>query len=165
MKHSTTLTGDTSAVLHQAREQLDLGRPEDALDILNESRQHSPLIENARGVCLLRIGEYNEALLIFRSLVFPKGAFDIPEDTPVAFRVNYITTLLLLDNVIVGLQLLHDLPRKKHPFVRQLTETVKRWKRSLPWWRRLLLPAGVYPNVPLRPECPLGSMWIPDEQG
>lgn len=163
MKPATINTGNTTAILQQVRELLDLGHPEAALNVLIEFGQHSPFLDNARGVCLLRMGKPGEALKVFRALVFPGGAFAIPDDTPTVFRVNYVTTFILLNNVIIGIQLLHDIPQQDHPLVRRLVETVHRWKRSLTWWRRLLLPVGLYPNQPLRLDFAPGSIWIPGE--
>ncbi|MBN1556362.1 MAG: hypothetical protein JXA11_16600 [Phycisphaerae bacterium] len=161
MKQVTTF--NSTAVLHQAKELLDLGRPKAALDLLNDSGINTPCIDNARGVCFLRLDRPDDALKVFRKLVFPGGAFAVPDDTPPVFRVNYVTTFFLLDNVIIGIQLLRDIPDQDHPLVRALTETVVRWKRTLSWWRRILLPAGVYPNRPIRLDSPPGFLWIPEE--
>ncbi len=164
MKHETTMKQDIPSAIRQARNLLDTAGPEASLDSLNASRLQSPLIENARGVCLLRLGEYNDALLIFRRLVFPNNAFAIPDNTPIAYRVNYVTTFFLQNNVIIGLQLLNDILQKQHPLVRQLADAVKRWKRTLPLWRRLLLPVGVYPSTPFLLDYPAGAMWLPEEE-
>ncbi|MBN1942938.1 MAG: hypothetical protein JW849_06555 [Phycisphaerae bacterium] len=164
MKPSTPSSLNVTSVLSQVQSLLEQGRPETALGLLNDFRQNSPLLENAKGVCLLRLGKPDDALKIFRALVFPGGAFAIPGDTPIVYHVNYITTFFLLENVIIGIQLLRDIPQKNHPLVRQLNDSVNRWKRSLSWWRRMLLPIGLYPNRPLRLDFAPGAVWIPDEK-
>ena len=146
MKTSTPAHPDATAVLNRVRQMLDQGQAENALEVLNASGQNSLAIQNAKAVCLLRLGRLEGAVKIFRDLVFPSGAFSIPDDTPTLFRVNYVTALLLSDNLVVGLQLLREIPDKNHPAVVQLKAGVRQWKRSLPLWRRILLPIGLYPE-------------------
>ena len=162
MKHPTRSPVDVATVLSRVRHMLDNEQVENASAVLADSGQNSPAIENAKGVCLLRLGRLEAAMRIFRDLVFPGGAFSIPDDTPTLFRVNYVTALLLLDNLVVGIQLLREIPEKHHPLVQQLKAAVRRWKQSLPWWRRMLLPLGFYPDKPIRLDFLPGALWLPE---
>jgi len=162
MKHSTPSTIDVTAVLNRVREMLDNEQVENAFKVLANCGHSSPAIENARGVCLLRLGRLDAAMKVFRDLVFPGGAFSIPHETPTIFRANYVTTFLLLGNLVVGMQLLREIPEKRHPLVQQLKTAVRRWKQSLPWWRRMLLPIGFYPIKPLPLDFAPGAMWFPE---
>ncbi len=160
MKHSTI---DTAAVINRVKELLDKGHTENALKILSDSGMASPAIENARGVCLMRMGRFNAAMSILRDVVFPNGAFAIPDDMPTVLRANYVTSLLLMNNMAVGLQLLGEIPEKRHPLVLQLKKAVHGWKQSLPWWRRILISIGFYPDAPFHTDFAPGAIWLPED--
>ncbi len=160
MKHANT---DTIAVINRAKDLLDAGHSENAMKVLTDSGMASPAVENARGICLLRLGRLGAAMNIFRDLVFPNGAFSIPDDMPTVLRVNYVTSLLLMNNMSVGMQLLREIPDKRHPLVLQLKNAVRDWKKSLPWWRRILLPIGLYPDKSFRPDFVPGAIWLPED--
>ena len=162
MKHAVSSTSDIASTLQQAKHMLDAGQSEHALEALSGCGQHSRAVENAKGVCLLRLGRLEAALKLFRELVFPGGAFTIPEETPTVFRVNYVTTLLLMDNLTVGLQLLREIPDRRHPLVEQLEASVRRWRQSLPWWRRALTWIGLYPARSFRLDIVPGGLWLPE---
>ncbi|HOD81481.1 MAG TPA: hypothetical protein PKG77_08645 [Phycisphaerae bacterium] len=162
MKHAASSTIDIASVLQRAKHMLDAGQSEHALEVLAGCGQHSRVIENAKGVCLLRLGRLEAALKVFRELVFPGGAFTIPDETPTVFRANYVTTLLLMDNLTVGMQLLREIPERRHPLVEQLDASVRRWKRSLPWWRRVLTWIGLYPARSFRLDSLPGALWVPE---
>jgi len=163
MKHTTHSTADTAAILKRIQHMLEDGQAEPAFKVLETCGQKSPAIENAKGVCLLRLGRLEAALKGLRDLVFPAGAFSIPDETPTVFRTNYVTTLLLLDNLDVGIQLLREIPEKQHPLVQQLEAAVRRWRQSFPWWRRMLLPVGLYPAKSFHLDFAPGALWFPQD--
>jgi len=164
MMQTVSATVDAAALLTRVQHMLDDGQAAKALGLLEDRGQNVPAIRNAKGVCHLRLGRLREATAIFRDLVFPDGAFTIPEETPTVFRANYVTALLLQDNLVIGVQLLGEIPEKRHPLVEQLKAAVRRWKQSLPWWRRWLILIGVYPSVPLRLDFVPGSLWGPQSE-
>lgn len=162
MKQPTTSPGGAASLLSRVQQMLDAAQVEGALAALLDSAQHSPAIKNATGVCLLRLGRHEAAMETFRALVFPNGAFSIPEDTPTVFRVNYVTAFLLRNNLVVGLELLRDIPDKRHPAVQQLKAAIRRWSRSMPWWRRVLAAIGLKPAEPFRLDFAPGALWLPE---
>jgi len=149
MTTASTLERPTVALLDRVRALLGESRPAEALELLGRGAQRGPQADNARGVCLLRLGRYDEAVRIFRDLLFPAGAFTIPEDAPTAWRVNYVTSLLLSGNITVGLSVLAEVPDRRHPAVVKLRAGLRSWKRQLGWLRRVLLAVGVCPDRPV----------------
>jgi len=164
MKARTTITNNPQAVLLRVKQMLSQGQAEQALDLLNRSGGDSPAVRNARGVCLLRMGKLDAAKNIFRDLVFPDGALAIPQRTPTVFRTNYITALLLLDNLITGISLLYQIRDETHPEVINLKFVIREWKRTFPWWRRLPMLIGYYPARSLRLGSEPGRLWHPDTE-
>jgi len=147
-----------SASLDEVRQLLQQDRPADALEALNRCPQTGPAVQNARGVCLLRMGRAEAAVQVFRELVFPRGAFTIPDETPTVLRTNYATALLLAGNVVVGGTLLREVPDRHHPAVVRLKGAVRQWRRSLGWLRRLMLYVGGSPGRPFVTDFPPGDL-------
>jgi len=162
MKRATPSAVDTVAVLNRVRHMLDSAQIENALEVLVASGQNCPAIANAKGVCLLRLGKPEEAAKIFCKLVFPHDDFTIPEDVPTTFRINYATAWFLTGDFVAGSDLLKQISDHSHPAVQRLKTAVRQWKRSLPWWRRMLLPIGFYPDKPLRLDFLPGELWLPE---
>ncbi len=158
MKNSRTTNFDINTVLVKAQSLLDQGQTAEALEMLSFCGRNTHGIENAKGVCLLRLGRYDAALKILRELVFPRGAFSIPDDTPTVFRTNYITAMLLSGSVMTAGELLKDVPDRSHSAVQRLKTAIRQWRRSLPWWRQLLLWVGAYPDKPVRLDYPPGDL-------
>ena len=152
-------TTKPSDVLDRVRQLLDEGRPDQALETIQRSGQRSRDVENARGVCLLRLGKCDQAFALFRDLVFPAGSFSIDPQTPIVFRTNYATALLLTGNVMVGQSILAQIEDKQHPAVVKLRSAIKQWKKSLGLFRRLLVPVGIYPDRPVTMDFPPGDLW------
>jgi hypothetical protein len=142
-------TNELTDLLDGAHKLLDEGRPADALDLINRSGQRSASIQNARGVCMLRTGKYDQAMAIFRDLVFPGGSLSIDPKARTVFQTNYAASLLMAGNVVVGESILSQIQEKKHPAVVRLKLVVKRWKKSLGLLRAALLLLGAYPDKPV----------------
>lgn len=144
---------------------LDHGQVEDAMGLLDSCGQRSQAVQNAKGVCLLRMGRYELGMVVFRDLVFPAGAFTIPDETPTVVRVSYVTSLVLSDRLVTGLQLLGQIPDSQHPVVVRLKDAVRRWKRTLSLWQRIGLLLGVCPSSPMCLDFAPGALFIPWEIG
>ena len=109
----------------------------------------------------LRLGRHELAVKIFRDLVFPGGAFAIPDDTPTIFRSNYATSLMLVDNIVTGLEILGQIPDRQHPAVVQLKIAVRNWKASMSWLARVGLLIGITPQKPFSMDSAPGALLIP----
>ncbi len=160
MKASTNAISDPNTLLIRAREMLDQGQAQAALDVLDSCGQSSRIIQNAKGVCMMRLGRYELAVKVFRDLAFPGGSLTIPDETPTVFRSNYATSLMLMDNVVTGMQILGQIPDRQHPAVVQLKGAVRAWKRSLSWLARIGLAVGITPQKPFSMDS-AGALHIP----
>ena len=68
------------AGIENVRELLNKNLPVEALKFIDHTGQQSPVMENAKGVCLMRIGRIEEAVTTLRDIVF-QGHICIPSDT------------------------------------------------------------------------------------
>lgn len=160
--HNIQISPDALALLRVTQDLIERNQPEQALAlVINCSTRDTTPMRNARGVCLLHMGKYEEAFAHFRDLYFPNDAVASPRDTPTEIRVNYITSLLMLGNVQIAASLLYNIPDKAHPAVKRLRAGIRAWKRALPWWGRVLLPVGLYPETAPRLGRHVGRFWFP----
>lgn len=96
----------------------------------------SPKSLNALGVCHLRLGNYSEAVRIFRSITLQAGCTWERQDVPPLYRRNFATALLL-DGLPAGcLAVLQSPDLADHPRSREIFASIKRWERSLPFFKR-----------------------------
>jgi len=77
---------------------LNDNRPQDAIEILLASKVTHPHVANAFGVALMRCGELNRAVEVFRKLCVP-GDKNMQLDAPTEYTVNFATALLLQRNL------------------------------------------------------------------
>ncbi|MCE5277051.1 MAG: hypothetical protein ABFD92_08210 [Planctomycetaceae bacterium] len=129
MAASAPTTIDT--VLSNVSALLDQSRCEDALNLISHCGINSIRLANARGVCLLRIGRVEQALAIFRDLVYPRGAFSIPDGTPAEFQANYVSALLAAGNITIAKSLLGQIDQQGHPSIVKIKDAMARWRKSV----------------------------------
>jgi hypothetical protein len=136
--------------LNIIRNHLLSGTPEKALRLLGE-QSNQPELENARGVCLLRMNRIDSAMEIFKTLVF-QNCISIPSSVPSLYKANYITALLLKGNTPIAMELAEtlDSPDAIHPYIADLKQLIRTFRQSLPWHRRILCYVGIYPNQALK---------------
>ncbi|HOF18845.1 MAG TPA: hypothetical protein PK082_08035 [Phycisphaerae bacterium] len=147
----------TFDVLERVRERLELGFADDALDLITRTGKSGSDLDNARGVCLLRLGRPEQAARVFRELVFPKGSMWVPPETPVVYQANYVTAMLLTHNLEAAMTILGQI-HDSHPAVERVRAGVRKWKRSLGLLRRAAMLVGVHPGKPVTLEAPLGDL-------
>jgi len=127
---------------------LNSGNPEKALHLLDKEI-HQPELVNARGVCLLRLNKIDPALELFKGLVF-QNFICMPSTTPSLYKANYLTALLLKGNTPTAFDLESTLNGSSHPYVVELKQAMLNWRRSLPWYQRILCTVNIYPNKPMK---------------
>jgi len=142
-------------VLENVRQLLSEGKAEHALGVLNASNLASSQVENLRGVCLLRLGNIEQATKIFRRLVFRTNVGMDP-DAPVEHKINYATALLLGSNVPGCNTVITEIYDKAHTGLVQLKEAIRKWKKSLSLGERLTMLIGVQPSKPVTLDFPPG---------
>ncbi len=112
------------------------GQYEEALRALGSGGK-SPQVQNARGVCLLRLGRANDAASLFRSLVMLSGCTWMRPDIPTVYKVNWATALLLAGHPGGCLEALDEINDETFPAVPKLRAAIKAWTRTLSFWQRL----------------------------
>ena len=70
------------------------GNYQKALDLLR-SAGREPRMQNAIGVCLMRLGRTEDAVRVFRELVLAPGGIGLKPEIPLIPKVNFATSLLL----------------------------------------------------------------------
>ncbi|MBN1510524.1 MAG: tetratricopeptide repeat protein [Phycisphaerae bacterium] len=127
-----------AVLLDRVRQLLDEGNPEKAMDVLRRIGSDSPVIRNAYAVCLMRMGETEKAVGVYRRLLLPDGGVVLRGDAPALFKTNYATALLMENNITGCIEILNDMKDEQDPSVERLRDAITRWKKSVAWWRRLL---------------------------
>jgi hypothetical protein len=144
-----TKTANMSGALQHVRELLEHDRPDEALSFIAHSDNDAPEMENARGVCLLRLGRLDEALEVLRNLIY-QGLLDMPEDAPALFQVNLAVAMLRANRIKSGALMIADrLNGDEHPEAARLKAAVRQWKAGLGPLGRLCCRLGLYPAKPV----------------
>lgn len=153
------MSADTESIspLDQVRLLLSEGKPKEAMEAIQQSRQRSAAMENARAVCLMRLGQAEQALRILRDLVYPRGSLAIPDDTPAMYQANYATALLLTGSVAPAAEIVAAIGDRDNPAVKKARAAIRQWKRSIGLAGRLAFLLGVQPNRAVRLEFPPGD--------
>lgn len=147
----------TRAVQDQVEKLLQEGQPRRALDLLVRSKPHSPWSTNATGVCMLRLGQAESAVELFRTLLL-SGSLILRPDAPTAWKVNFATALLMADNLSGCIQLLAEIQEEQHPGVQRLRAAIRSWQRGLPFWGRLRWFLGGQPARRVELDFPPGEL-------
>jgi hypothetical protein len=145
---------EVAALLAQVEELLHEDRPRAAFDLLARSKNGSPWVMNARGVCLLRLGEIESAIQLFRGMVLSTGGILVQPNLPTVFKTNFATALFLSENVSGGLSILKEIKDAHHPSVRKLHAALEHWKQGLSLWQKLQWYLGGQPVHPVVIELP-----------
>lgn len=145
-------------VLDSVHDLIDRKQYREALEQINRSAQRSPAMENARAVCLLRMGNPEQAARILRELVFPVGSMCISLDAPAAHQANYVAAMLLLGNVQAARGVLDDIQDRNHPAVLRLKAALSKWQKGLSLPARVLCLLRVYPHRPVELDQPVGDL-------
>ena len=106
---------------------------------------------------MLRLESTDEAIAVFRGLAAQSGIVLKP-DAPVIFKTNFATALLASGNLAGCLSVLHETNAEDAPTVRQLRDSIERWRRSLSWWQRLHWLLGDFPSGRVSLDFPLGEL-------
>ena len=144
-----TKTARAPTALQHIRELLDHDRPSEALNFIPPSGDGSPEMENARGVCLLRLGRLDEAISVLQDVTF-QGLPVMPDDAPALFQVNFAVAMLRANREKGAALTISDrLTGNEHPEAARLKAAVRQWKESLGPLERLRCRLGLYPAKPV----------------
>ncbi len=139
-----------AVLLDRVRQLLDEGKPEKAVDVLHRIGSDSPAIRNAYAVCLMRMGETEKAVSVYRRLLLPDDGVVLRDDAPVLFKTNFAIALLMENNISGCVEILNDLKDEQTPSIKRLRDVVTQWRKSIGWWRWLLVTRfGMAPARPV----------------
>lgn len=151
--------GQRPGPLQQVQSLLESGQPQQALDRINAARAaNDPALKNARGVCLLRLGEPDRALQLYRGLVLQPQGILLRSDVPIVWKSNLATSLLLCGNVSGCVSLLNELRDEQHPALDQLRQAISSWQAGLSLWQKLGWKLGLAPACPVPLNFPPGGL-------
>ncbi len=144
-----TTTVKAPTPLQHIRELLDQNRPGEALNFITHLGNDSPEMENARGVCLLRLGRFDEAITVLQEVAF-QGLPVIPHDAPALFQANFAVAMLRANRDKGAALMISDrLEGSEHPEAARLKAAIRQWKESLGPLGRLRCRLGLYPAKPV----------------
>jgi hypothetical protein len=124
------------ALLDQVEKLLQDGLPKKALGLLARNKDQTPWLTNATGVCLLRLGEADRAVELFRNLVL-SGSLFLRPDVPTAWKVNFATALLMANNLYGCIRVLGEIREEHHPGVQRLRAALQEWHGKLSVWEKV----------------------------
>ncbi len=144
-----TKTAKAPTALQHIRELLDQDRPGEALNFITHAGNDSPEMENARGVCLLRLGRLDEAISVLQDVTF-QGLPVIPYDAPALFQANFAVAMLRANrDKGAALEISDRLKGNEHPEAAKLKAAVRQWKKSIGPLGRLRCRVGLCPAKPV----------------
>lgn len=106
-----------------------------AVNLLAAGRD--PQIRDTLGVCLMRMGNADKAVDVFRSFVLMPGTVLERPEVSNASKRNFATALLMRGFPSGALSVLAEIHDPDHPMAVRLYAAIKQWEKSLPWYRRL----------------------------
>jgi Flp pilus assembly protein TadD len=112
------------------------GKLDKALHLASPDIQ-DPVIRNARGVVLIRLGRYEEAIAWLRKLVMAANCTWMRPEIPVEYKINFATALLLGGKASGSKAILEEIQNESHPAVRQIRQALQAWYKAQPFWDRL----------------------------
>jgi hypothetical protein len=136
------------SVTDRIMEEAASGRCDLALGVANVHGVQDPLVANAKGVCLLRLGRTSEAVSLYRSLLFAPGCSSMRHDRPAYIKLNYATALLVAGRPDACLDVLQEMDDDQSTTAERLREAIRRWEvtlsfgQKLDWWINHVAPSG-----------------------
>lgn len=136
-KPESARSSTTASILRRCEDLLARGDTRGGLDLIATGKKSDPYLENARGVCLMRLGRSREAVELFRGLVLQGDSLSLADEVPPGFVTNFATALVLENNVKGALLVLGELHLDAYAAVGHLRDAIARWRAGLSWRARL----------------------------
>ena len=152
-------------ILHRVRQMAALQHYDQALNYLS-SVERARQVLNAKGVCLIRLGRFEEAMRLYYGLVLNPGCTWMRPELPLVYKTNYATALLLGGHPAGCLEILTELNAEQNPTVQRLRGAIKAWESRLTFWQMLNWRfARIEPaNRPVKIEFEPGEFELPPAQ-
>lgn len=153
----------TTSLLLLVAECLTAGDPAAALALIGQRPTGERYVENARGVCLLRLGRASEAVDLYRELLVDRDSLILDLEAPPAFLVNFATALLLSGNIDGCRSTLEELKRDADPDVIALRAAMAKWRSDQGWWAKMKFALSGTVAKPVVLDFPPGALAYPDQ--
>jgi hypothetical protein len=137
-----------SQPIDRVRKLLDDNKTNYALMFIERLGDKSIVMQNARGVCLMRLGKFKEALSVLRDVAF-QGYPCLPPDTPVLYQINFAVAMLGSNHKEGAFSILNKLEENEHPQIAKLKDAIRRWVKGLNFVEKCCYYVGLYPNKPV----------------
>jgi hypothetical protein len=144
--------------LHLVKKLTDKGEYARALDVLSKYTTN-PETLNSRGVCLLRMHKFAEAIGPFRMAALNMGSMQVHEHIASHIKINFAIALFFGGFPAGGLDTLSEFKHSENdPGVSMLRKQAELWEQSMSPWRRFywrvtrIAPA----KAPPTPKDPIG---------
>ncbi len=96
-----------------------------------------PETKNAIAVCMMRLGQFEQAIPLLRSLALNNSLQTTNQRVPQHIRVNYATALFFGGQPAGGLEVLAELNAEEDAGVKLIRDSAKRWTTEMGWLRRI----------------------------
>jgi hypothetical protein len=127
---------EINPIVQHALPHIEAGHYEKALNVLAGGGS-IPSVQNARGVCLMRLGRYEDAVRLYRGLVLQAGGTWARADVPTLHKTNFATALLLDGHPSGCLSQLEEIGDPNYPPVIRLRQALAKWQSTLGILQRL----------------------------
>lgn len=134
--------------LRQIYDLLNCGKTEEALTLASKRGAAGIPIQNARAVCLMRLGDPEQAVRILRSLTVT-GGVNLRSDAPLECQINFATALAMSGNPLGAVRILDAINADDDPRIVRLRNAIADWKSLLSLWERIQWIGGVALNRPV----------------
>lgn len=136
-----------SSVLPEVIALADAGNSERALLLVRSVGKSSDASVNARCVCLMRLGRFEEARDLMRGVAIQQGTTWMKPETPVIYRVNFCLALFLSGHSGGSKSLLLEMLEQDHPSVQRVHRAIENWRQNLTFWQRVQWAMGLEPEA------------------
>ncbi len=146
-----------TAFIDHIRELLNQGRTQEALRYVEHLGQNSSVMENAKAVCLMRLGKVEQAVSLLRDVVF-QGYICIQPEIPMLYQINFAAAMVLANKKDFAISLLAKPEVRSHPQAAKLYEAIRQWRKGLNLLEKFCYHIGLYSKKPVRMDFPAGEV-------
>lgn len=125
----------TDPVIERIAPLISTGQYPKAIDALR-SAGSNPSVKNALAVCLMRVGQVDEAVKLLRSLTLNPGSTWERPDVPSMYKRNFATALLLAGLPSGCVSVIRSTDEREHPRAIQIEKDIRAWAKTLSFWKR-----------------------------
>lgn len=147
-----------AALLARVSQLVSAGDPKAAIETMGRATPKSPWVDNAIGVCLMRLGMWQQALDVFRGLALGPGGVVLRADAPPVFKSNFAAALAATGNLDGFFRALSDLRDENHSSVVKLRDRVDQWTAGFTSWQKIQWHLGASQPAPFPIDTNLGDL-------